>query len=227
LTILLFPAQFLRFADFKFTINLCDILLLFFKKMNLRIDTFPDFHFIHVDKNDDFSRTVQAKFGKLMTNVFSISRQDFPNFLQMAKSYFGTGLKVFETVHYYSQAQMDDYMSEANTQSSSIEEIINRYSLDVPESCWPSSSSSSSFASAKNCQWDNDIKEINEFKITIDSSKNALIVRFPYNKEIIQLIKQINGRKYDVDQKSWTLPKEKKQELIDRLKSSSFKYELL
>ena len=36
--------------------------------------------------------------------------------------------------------------------------------------------------------------------------ENPILVKFPYNKELIEEIKQIPGRKYDPNEKGWDIP---------------------
>ena len=63
--------------------------------------------------------------------------------------------------------------------------------------------------------------EIEEQKpaVTFTQENNICNVKFDYNKEIIEIVKQIKGKRYIAAKKIWTIPIEEKEELINKLES--------
>ena len=48
--------------------------------------------------------------------------------------------------------------------------------------------------------------------ISMQEGYNIIILKFPYDQKIIEMVKSIPGRKFLHESKEWTIPKEKKQE---------------
>lgn len=58
--------------------------------------------------------------------------------------------------------------------------------------------------------------------ITVVQENNIYIIRFPYNPEIIQLVKNVPGRAWNAEKKYWTIPIDRLGFLINQLKGTPY-----
>lgn len=58
--------------------------------------------------------------------------------------------------------------------------------------------------------------------ITVTQEGSLYIIRFPYNPEIIQLVKNVPGRLWNAEKKYWTIPKDRLGFLFSQLKNTPY-----
>ena len=56
-------------------------------------------------------------------------------------------------------------------------------------------------------------------KVSIKERGQQIEIVFKYDQEIIQIVKTIEGKKYNANEKIWTVPLDKKDELLSKLKN--------
>ncbi len=65
---------------------------------------------------------------------------------------------------------------------------------------------------------DSIIKKKEIKKISFESISNRVIINFPYDKEVIRIIKTIKNRKNDNDMKKWTIPSQYYDQTVKQFK---------
>ena len=60
--------------------------------------------------------------------------------------------------------------------------------------------------------------EENKPIVTLNEEDNNCVINLDFNRETIEIIRQIKGRKYLSETKTWVIPIEEKIELINKLK---------
>lgn len=62
--------------------------------------------------------------------------------------------------------------------------------------------------------------------ITAVQNNDVYIIRFPYNKDIIALVKNVPGRMWDPDNKYWTIPVDRLGFLVQQLQNTPYEHSL-
>ena len=85
-----------------------------------------------------------------------------------------------------------------------------------------------------NCRWEMPIEEFEKFErfisqtpqivteedkisVVLKQENNLCYVKFNFNREIIEIIKQIKGKRYIAETKTWSIPLEERATLINKL----------
>lgn len=62
--------------------------------------------------------------------------------------------------------------------------------------------------------------------ITVIQNKDLYIIHFKYDPDIITLVKQVTGRRYDANHKYWTIPVDKLGLLINQFRGTPYEYQI-
>ena len=62
--------------------------------------------------------------------------------------------------------------------------------------------------------------------ITVIQNKDLYIIHFKYDPDIISLVKQVTGRRYDANHKYWTIPVDKLGLLINQFRGTPYEYQI-
>lgn len=180
--------------------------------ISIHADIFPEIVFIRTDWSDDYTNEIRSLLVRPDSGSVSIIRKNYLPFLKIVQKHFGNNVLVYESIFFDSQEPLSECMLTGQIICKKVVDIIESYENNI---------------NIENCNNNNnDQEEIYSTqalpKVHLWDEGTVSKIKFPFNQKIVQVIKEINGRKYLQVERNWSVPLERKCELIDKIKNLGF-----
>jgi len=183
--------------------------------LSVHVQKLQDFYMIRFESQEEFHDAIKPfVIGSEMGNFTAISPSNYINFLKVVRKYHGKKVMVHESQCFDSQEPESPFMSTNQTSSRFIEDILKSMGVEEEGSSEEATSTKREYSPSRSPSRIS--KKLTTDIVYLQENLNNDLIRvsFKYDEDLISKIKSIDGRKYIVEEKIWTVPRDKKNLLI-------------
>lgn len=179
---------------------------------SMTVQKFQDFVLVSFEKTPEFQSAIKPFImGSDAGHVISVHPSRYDSFLKTVKK-FNKDINVSESLFFDSQEPISDFMLTNHVITTKISELMIDDDDEKDEIDMSTDSS------------DNSPKQVRfaENTVTLENADTEVKICFKFNRQLVELIKAIRGRRYKPEQRAWYVPANQKMHLIEKLKNLKY-----
>lgn len=169
--------------------------------MNIFLESHDGYHYVRVF--DEKDNEIRENSGVNFYSTASLISSQLLKFLKSLRDRFGPKMMVFQTKYYNAQRP---FMEVGDQSKMLIDQFIEGLDDD-------------------HVQAHAETKTSKDKTVTATVDGDMYVCRFKYVPAVRDAIKKVEGRKYNMDDKTWSVPRVRKRELKEQINSIGYHIE--